>query len=262
MKSLCCCCLSCASLLLFAAPGLALPKTGTAAPKLKFAELLQAPPGTRADLASLKGKTVVLEFWATWCAPCVQSIPHLNDLAAAVDPKKVAFISVDDEDVMTVGLFISRRKMAGWVALDPGHETFKTYGITQRPATIVIDGAGRVAAVTTPERLTPAGLMALADAKPLPRAAKSPLREAPPTAPAVVTPEVPPAAAAPASLRSEADRLPSLFEISISPAPKSKSNTFQMNHDRTGNFWWYGVDESFSCSGPLTFLCGGSPLPM
>ena len=55
------------------------PIKGTTAPSLETLKLLQAPLGARADWASLKGKVVVLEFWATWCSPCVASLPHLND---------------------------------------------------------------------------------------------------------------------------------------------------------------------------------------
>jgi len=43
--------------------------------------LLEVPSGTRADWTILKGKAVVLEFWATWCLQCVANMPHLNQLA-------------------------------------------------------------------------------------------------------------------------------------------------------------------------------------
>ena len=62
---------------------------------------MQAPAGSKADWASLKGKVVVLEFWATWCSPCVASLPHLNQLVESLDPAKFQFISIDDEDQRT-----------------------------------------------------------------------------------------------------------------------------------------------------------------
>jgi thiol-disulfide isomerase/thioredoxin len=63
------------------------PEKGSPAPSLDRLKLLQAPVGARADWASLKGKVVVLEFWATWCSPCVASLPHLNQLVESLDPK-------------------------------------------------------------------------------------------------------------------------------------------------------------------------------
>src|SRR6202023_3997679 len=74
------------------------PKIGTPAPPLIFSELLQAPSGARTDWPSLKGKVVVLEFWATWCSPCIASIPHINDLVASLDPARFQLISIDEED--------------------------------------------------------------------------------------------------------------------------------------------------------------------
>ncbi len=54
--------------------------------------------GEEVNLDTLKGKVVLLDFWGTWCAPCRVSLPHLKDLAAKVDPAKVAIISIDEGD--------------------------------------------------------------------------------------------------------------------------------------------------------------------
>ena len=102
----------------------AYPKKGTPAPSIDPLKLLQAPVGARADWASLKGKVVVLEFWATWCSPCVASLPHLNQLVASLDPAKFQFISIDDEDPNAVQRFLTRKKMSGWVGLDASDGVF------------------------------------------------------------------------------------------------------------------------------------------
>jgi thiol-disulfide isomerase/thioredoxin len=70
----------------------ALPEPGTPAPPLQFTQLLQAPPGTKTDWESLRGKVVVLEFWETHCGPCIAEIPHLSKLIAELDPAKFQFI--------------------------------------------------------------------------------------------------------------------------------------------------------------------------
>ncbi|HEY6969795.1 MAG TPA: redoxin domain-containing protein, partial [Candidatus Angelobacter sp.] len=54
--------------------------------------------GEEINLDTLKGKVVLLDFWGTWCEPCRISLPLLKDLAAKVDPAKVAIISIDEYD--------------------------------------------------------------------------------------------------------------------------------------------------------------------
>lgn len=54
--------------------------------------------GEEINLDKLKGKVVLLDFWGTWCEPCRISLPKIKELAATVDPSKVAIISVDEGD--------------------------------------------------------------------------------------------------------------------------------------------------------------------
>jgi uncharacterized protein (TIGR03435 family) len=146
----------------------ALPEPGTPAPPLKFTQLLQAPPGTKTDWESLRGKVVVLEFWETQCAPCIAEIPHLSKLIAELDPAKFQFISVDGvptEDAEVVQKFLTKRKMPGWVGVDTTGLVFASYGVTAFPTTIIVDGQGRIAAMTRPEDLTTPKLQAVADGK-------------------------------------------------------------------------------------------------
>lgn len=145
-----------------------MPRAGAPAPELHLNHLLQAPTGAKADWPSLRGKVVVLEFWATWCAPCLAEIPVLNALQASVDPAKVQVISIDDEDPAVVEAFLKKKPIAGWIGIDTTSGVFMRYGGLSRPTTVVIDADGRVVSTTVhPEDLSRERLMAVAEQKPV-----------------------------------------------------------------------------------------------
>ena len=69
---------------------------GRAAPSLRLAEMLQAPEGFDPSWEALKGRVVVLEFWATWCAPCIPALDHLGELQGKLSDVLVLGISPED----------------------------------------------------------------------------------------------------------------------------------------------------------------------
>ena len=145
-----------------------LPAVGSTAPELSLTQVMQAPAGASADWAGLRGKVVVLEFWATWCAPCIGEIPVLNQLAVSVDSSKVQIVSVDDEEPAVVQAFLKKKPISGWIGLDTSGKVFDRYGVYSRPETIVVGPDGRVASTTMrPEVLNAANLLALANGAPL-----------------------------------------------------------------------------------------------
>jgi uncharacterized protein (TIGR03435 family) len=102
---------------------------------------------------TLRGKAVVLEFWATWCGGCVENIPHLNALAEKFKDQPLVFISVTDEEKSDVLRFLKKYPISGWVALDPPRGTFKAYRVQGIPQTFLIDAKGTLRAMTNPNRL-------------------------------------------------------------------------------------------------------------
>lgn len=105
------------------------PKPGEKAPPLKLTGLLQASGKLAQNLKSTQGKVVVLEFWATWCAPCIASMPHLNGLSEKYKNKGVQFISITNESKAEVNRFLKNRKINGWVGIDGAGAMFETYGV-------------------------------------------------------------------------------------------------------------------------------------
>ena len=94
------------------------PKIGEIPPPLAVTKMIQGSPAAEISWDKFKGKVVVLEFWATWCGPCVQSIPHLNDLVEQFKDKPVVFISVTSESEDVVQLFLKSHSMKAWLGLD------------------------------------------------------------------------------------------------------------------------------------------------
>ncbi len=147
-------------------PGLA--KAGLPAPELRLPRLLNSPSASLEGWRQLKGKAVVLEFWATWCEPCVDNIPHLNSLAAKFRGKPVVFISITDESEREVAAFLKEHKLDTWVAPEAGPAPFKAFRVYGRPHTVLIAPDGRVAAFTYPSEVTPETIEKLLAGRALP----------------------------------------------------------------------------------------------
>jgi peroxiredoxin/YHS domain-containing protein len=108
--------------------------------------------GTALSNEKLKGKVVLLDFWATWCAPCKKSMPELQALHAKYADRgfTVLGISIDEGDVAKVKRFVDSKKVTYPVAMDreesPAWEAFNVKAI---PAAFLIDQKGRIVAQWT-----------------------------------------------------------------------------------------------------------------
>jgi uncharacterized protein (TIGR03435 family) len=124
------------------------------APALKLEKLLQAPAGASVDWAKLKGKLVVIDFWATWCSPCVAAIPHLNEMAKELADQPVVFISVTDDDETRLNEFLKSTPMKTWIGLDSARTNWTAFDLHSIPTTVIVNPEGKLLATTKPAELT------------------------------------------------------------------------------------------------------------
>ena len=94
-------------------------------------------------LQKLKGKVVVVEFWATWCPPCRASIPHLIALRDRLDKSKVEIVGLTDEPKSKIETFVRDMKMNYTVGY--GSTSGQAYGVTGIPHAFVIGADGKIA---------------------------------------------------------------------------------------------------------------------
>ncbi len=108
--------------------------------------------GRSVALADLRGKVVLLDFWATWCPPCRQELPHTQSMAAdaALARRGLVVVAVDEgEDAGTVRGFLDRNRFTFPAALDVDGSVARDYAVSDLPTTVLIGRDGTVRGVVT-----------------------------------------------------------------------------------------------------------------
>jgi cytochrome c biogenesis protein CcmG/thiol:disulfide interchange protein DsbE len=91
------------------------------------------------------GKLLLLNFWATWCPPCVEEVPGLNELARQLGPKGLVILGVSqDKDENAYKQFLARYQVAFLTARQPSEDIQLSYGTIQIPESYLIDQNGKV----------------------------------------------------------------------------------------------------------------------
>lgn len=116
------------------------PLTGKPAPDFTLTSL----DGKSVTLSQLRGGVVLLDFWATWCAPCRAAMPHLEKLHQEFGGKGLTVVGVSNEDRATVEAFIKAQNVTFTILLDPRHVTDRAYRVVAIPRTLIIDREGKV----------------------------------------------------------------------------------------------------------------------
>jgi peroxiredoxin len=118
------------------------PSQAGGAPDFSLTDL----QGGKLTLADYRGKVVLLDFWATWCAPCQEEIPHFIDMQQQLGPRGLQVLGISmDDDVKPVRAFYGQHKLNYPVALGDAKLAEKYGGTLGLPVTFVIDRQGRIA---------------------------------------------------------------------------------------------------------------------
>lgn len=135
-------------------------------PALVLRSLPAGPtPARDVALRDLRGHPVVLNFWASWCAPCREEAPLLGRLAADYDSRGLRVVGIDTQDLeATARAFLAQYAVTYLNLRDPDGSVGRRFGTTGVPETFFIDAAGRIRGKFPGEELDPAVWRRAADA--------------------------------------------------------------------------------------------------
>lgn len=101
--------------------------------------------GRSVSLASLKGRPVILNFWATWCPPCKAEMPSLNKLYLDLKKRGLEVIAIStDTSPSHVSEFLSKTRLDFTIALDDSRSVSKLYKVFSMPTTFLINRDGTI----------------------------------------------------------------------------------------------------------------------
>lgn len=107
--------------------------------------VLKSAAGNNVRLSELKGRVVMLNFWATWCGPCTEEIPHLNKLHEAFDPYDFELLGINLDEDQSKAIHLAKKLDVNFpVLFDENKDVSKSFDIKAMPTTIIIDRAGKI----------------------------------------------------------------------------------------------------------------------
>ena len=117
------------------------PQVGEPAPAFVLPDL----QGRMHGLSDLRGKVVVLNYWATWCPPCIEEMPSLEKLHQALVSKGLSVVAVSvDERFSDIEKFVDRWNLSFTILHDEGMKVSRSYQTFKYPETYIIDRSGRL----------------------------------------------------------------------------------------------------------------------
>jgi thiol-disulfide isomerase/thioredoxin len=112
---------------------------------LPVASAAEMHPSRTFDLSEYRGRVVYLDFWASWCAPCLQSFPWMNNIQRAYGRQGLVIVAVNvDHDGNLAQQFLRDKFVEFKIVYDPAGDIAKQYDLKDMPTSILIGADGRV----------------------------------------------------------------------------------------------------------------------
>jgi peroxiredoxin len=106
---------------------------------------LQARGGGTVTLAELKGQVVMVNFWATWCGPCREEMPHLEALYQRYSDLGFVLLGVNvEQDASGADEYLSETPVSFPILFDPGNQVSELYDVIAMPSTVIVDRSGNM----------------------------------------------------------------------------------------------------------------------
>ena len=105
---------------------------------------LQSLDGKAYKLSDLKGKIVLIDFWATWCGPCREELPIIEKLHREFKDKNLVVLGISNEDRDTIEKFLKNNPLTFPILLDEKGKVAKSYRVVAIPRLLLIDKTGKI----------------------------------------------------------------------------------------------------------------------
>jgi len=125
---------------------------GQKAPDIVFNKMLNSE-NYSAKLSDFNDKIVIIDYWATWCSPCVESLTHLDELQNNFK-NNLQIITITEESEERIKAFLSKRQLSLPIVIDDKRELSSLFPHRIIPHTVVIDKSGIIRAITTTTEIT------------------------------------------------------------------------------------------------------------
>ena len=148
-------------------------KIGDKCLELEFEHHVSGP------VPEFKDRVVFIDFWATWCGPCIASMPHVQALEEEFKDEPIQFLLITSEAPEVVEQFVKDKTLPGSVVCDTDRSVFNHFGVAGIPSGAIIGKDNRIAFIGDPREIHEADLRAILEGKPVTAKPESPKPPAP-----------------------------------------------------------------------------------